>query len=126
MRPLVAEEAGDAPEHAQRLDRAGCFGFAHVGCFPAELIENTAHRRLRRLVVPADEHGWLAALVLRVDHARIADGIEGFDEAYGGKLPLQALHEGLVERGEESQHSIDGRLVCEWIRRVDDGFSGEI
>src|SRR3989442_1590670 len=42
VRPLVARETRNAPEHAQRLDRARRLGFAHVGRLPAELHDNVA------------------------------------------------------------------------------------
>ena len=60
MRPLIAQETGDAPEHAQRLDGAGGFSLAHVGRFPTELVEDAAHFLFRCLVVAANEHGRLA------------------------------------------------------------------
>ena len=102
VRPLVADEAGDAPEHAQRLDGAGGFGLAHIGRFPTELIENPAHDFLRRVVVATDEHRWFPAFEFRIDHAGVADGIEGLDEPRVCELLLEALHERLVEIGEES------------------------
>jgi hypothetical protein len=40
MLPLVADEAGNAPEDTERLDGTGGFHFAHVGGLPAELVEN--------------------------------------------------------------------------------------
>src|SRR5437016_12943123 len=65
--PIVAQEARDAPEHAQRLNGAGGLGFAHVQRLPAELIENVAHRLLCRVVVAAHAHRRLSVLELWVD-----------------------------------------------------------
>src|SRR6266699_2037628 len=79
VRPIVAQEAGDAPEDAQRLDGAGRLGLPHVGGFPAELLEEAGHRLLRTVVVAADEHGRPAALEVRVDHAGAAHGVERLD-----------------------------------------------
>src|SRR5262245_10644313 len=56
MGPIVAKETGDTPEHAQRFNRAAGLRLAHVGGFPAELVEDAAHGLLRALVVAADEH----------------------------------------------------------------------
>jgi hypothetical protein len=39
VRPLVADEARDTPEHAERLDRARGFYASHVLGLPAELVE---------------------------------------------------------------------------------------
>src|SRR5574341_66194 len=107
MNPIVSEEAGDAPEHAQWLDCTRRLGLAHVCRFPAELIEDSAHDFLRSIVVAADEHRRLATLELRIHHARTADGIEGFDEVYIGKLTLQPLHQGFVEIREKLQYAVD-------------------
>src|SRR6516165_2364188 len=81
MGPIIAQEAGNEPEHAERLDSAGGLGFAHVGRLPAELVEDAAHRLLCRVVVAADEHSRFALLEAWVDHERAADGIERLDEA---------------------------------------------
>ena len=78
------------------------------------------------LVVAADEHGRLAALELRIHHARIADGIERFDEADVAELALQPLHQGLVEIGEEPQDAVGRWGVRNGIGRVDDGLSRQI
>src|ERR1051325_6601921 len=40
VRPLVAQEAWNAPEHAQRLDCPRGLDLAHVGGFPPELIQD--------------------------------------------------------------------------------------
>src|SRR5258705_10087846 len=37
MGRFLAQEGGDAPEHAERLDGAGGLGFAHVRHLPPEL-----------------------------------------------------------------------------------------
>src|SRR5262249_33618414 len=70
---LVAREDRDAPEHAKRLDRAGGFGTAHVGGFPAELIDDLGDRLFCGLIVAADEHGGAPALELRIHHAPVTD-----------------------------------------------------
>jgi hypothetical protein len=38
--PVVFAEARDAPQHAERFDGTGGYGAAHVGGFPAELVED--------------------------------------------------------------------------------------
>src|SRR5262245_54357334 len=91
--PVVAQEARDAPEHAEGLDGTGSFGLAHVRGLPAELIENDGDGLFRRLVVAADEHRRPATREVRVHHEGIADGVEGLDEARVGKLALQALQQ---------------------------------
>src|SRR5256885_15825105 len=66
--PAAAKESGDAPEHAQRLDRARRLDRAQVLGVPAESIEHGPHLRLCRLVVPADEHRGRPPVKLRVYH----------------------------------------------------------
>ena len=55
MHPFVPKKSGDAPEHAERLDRADRLDLPHVRRFPAELVQNAAHGLLRHLVIAADE-----------------------------------------------------------------------
>src|SRR5436309_15222894 len=43
VRPFAAEKSGNAPEDAERLDRARRFDGAHVGRLPSELSENPFH-----------------------------------------------------------------------------------
>ena len=73
MNPVIAEKTRYAPKHAEWFNGTGRLGLAHVRRFPAELIEDCTYDRLRCLVVPANEDSWLAALELRVHHARAAD-----------------------------------------------------
>jgi hypothetical protein len=49
------QEAGDAPEPTQWLDRTRRLGLSYVHCFPSELIEDSTHDLFRLLVVPANE-----------------------------------------------------------------------
>src|SRR5437667_12611039 len=95
--PVLTQEARDAPEHAQWLDRTGCLDRAHIGRLPAELIENAAHGFLRRQVIAADEHGGLAALEPGIDHAGVAYGVERFDEAHAFEFTLKPLHQRFIE-----------------------------
>jgi hypothetical protein len=39
---------------------------------------------------------------------------------------LRTLHEGLVEAGEELQHSVDGRIVGDRVGRIDGGLAGQV
>src|SRR3954447_16832455 len=68
VRPLVAQEARDAPEDAEGLDGARRLGGPHVRGLPAELVEDARRVSLGAVVVAADEHRGLALLVLRLDH----------------------------------------------------------
>src|SRR3954468_5534068 len=79
--PLVAEEAGDAPEHAERFNRAGGFHAPHVFAFPAELVEDAGDGLLRGRIVAADEHGRPDAPEPGIDHAHAPDGIECLHQA---------------------------------------------
>src|SRR5271167_36032 len=80
VRPVIAKKARDAPEHAQGFDGARSRYAAHICRFPTELILNLAHGLLGCFMIAADEHGWLAALELRIHHAGVADRIEGLHE----------------------------------------------
>ena len=126
MGPLVVEEAGDAPEDAQRFNGAGGDGATHVGCFPAEGIEDGSDGLLGGVVVSADEHGGLDAVEVGVDHGGGADGVEGFDEVGVGELVLQLLHEGVGGSGVEGEDAVIGGQVLDGIAGVDDGFPGEV
>ena len=120
VRPLVLGEAQDAPQHAQRLDRARRFHLAHVGCLPAELIVDAAHDGLGLVVIAADEHGRLgAARKMRIDHARVADGVVRLDEMRVGKRVLQSLHQRPIEVGVEFQHAVFRRRIRNRVGRVD-------
>src|SRR6185369_12246596 len=119
MGPLIAQKTGDAPQHAQRLDGAGALDLAHIGRLPAELVEQAADRLLGRLVVPADEHGRLAAGELWVDHACVAYRVERLDQTRVPKLALQLLHQGFVEIGEELEHTVAWRRIGDRVGGVD-------
>jgi hypothetical protein len=54
QRPVALANARDAPEHAERLDRARRFDCAHVLGIPAELIEKLRHDPLGVGVIAAD------------------------------------------------------------------------
>ena len=77
MHPFVPKKTGDAPQHAERLDRAGRLDLPHVRRFPAELIQNAAYGLLRGLVIAADEHRQRTPFKRGIDHAGMTDGIEG-------------------------------------------------
>src|SRR5208283_3594664 len=70
--PTVLRQAGDAPQHAQWLDRAGGFDGPHVGRVPPELVENPSTFGFRALVISADEHRGRSAGKLRIHHERAA------------------------------------------------------
>src|SRR6185503_3383379 len=59
--PLVAQEAGDAPEDAERLDGARGLHAAHVAGLVAELGEHLGDLALGFLAVAAEEHRRLRA-----------------------------------------------------------------
>jgi hypothetical protein len=124
--PVVLQEAGDAPEHAERFDRARGPGRAHVRRFPAELIQNHRHGFFRRVIVAANKHRGFPARKLRVHHAGTANGIERLHKPDSDKLALQLLHRRLVEVREKLQHAVDRRGVSNGIGRVDHGFPSEI
>src|SRR5271157_2530570 len=79
-RPVALRDSGDAPEHAERLDRPRRFDRAHILRVPAELVEDLGHDPLGLGIVAADEHGRTAAGEMRIDHLRIADRVERLDE----------------------------------------------
>ena len=81
MNPIVAKEAGDTPEHTERLNRAGGLSLTHIDRFPTKLSKDSGDGLLRRIVVTAYEHRWLTALELWIHHARVADRIESLDKA---------------------------------------------
>jgi transposase len=51
MRPAVAQESGNAPEDAQRLDGARALNASHIRHVEPELIEDGLHIALRALMV---------------------------------------------------------------------------
>src|SRR5688572_28546820 len=53
--PTVASKSGDAPQHAQRLDRAGALDRPHVRHVEPELVEDCGYRALRLFLIAADE-----------------------------------------------------------------------
>lgn len=93
MCPLIVQEAGNAPEHAKRLDGARGVGVAHVGGLPAELVKDGGHGPLCAVVIAADEHGWPSGFEMRIDELAVSDGAKGFDEVSGWKFVLQLLHQ---------------------------------
>src|SRR5215469_15932101 len=111
MHLFVVKKERDAPKHAEWLDGARGLGAAHVSCLPAELVEDACDFGLRSLVTAADEHRWLAFLELRIDHAHVSDGVEGFHEVRLRSSGLQLLHQRLVRTGKEPQYTVCGRRV---------------
>src|SRR5438105_2603129 len=111
VRPVVPEEARDAPEHAERLDRAGRLDAAHVLRLPAELGEDRRDLDLGRGAVAADEHGGLGPPEVGVDHERVPDGRERLHEVRLRRELLEALHEGLVHRREVLEDALRRRAV---------------
>src|SRR5580765_3975352 len=76
VRPLVSKEAGDAPQHAERLNRPRRLGASHILALPAELIQDAPDLSLGGFIAAADEHGRLRAAEIRVHHERVADAGE--------------------------------------------------
>ena len=97
MHPAVLAETGNAPKEAERLDRPGSLGGAHVFRFSAKQVENRRYLRLRRVVIAADEHGGSDAPEIRIDHMQVADAIERLDKMRIWRGALQAFHQGVVE-----------------------------
>src|SRR5687768_16871587 len=60
--PVLAQEAGDAPQDAQGLDRPRCLDESHIRGLPTELVEKPGHGLLGGRVVAADEHRRFAPL----------------------------------------------------------------
>src|SRR2546426_8229524 len=54
--PLVLAKSRDAPQLAQRLDRARRLCGAHVRTLPSELIDDSRHNRLRPRIIATVEH----------------------------------------------------------------------
>jgi hypothetical protein len=67
---------GDTPQDAKWLDRPCRLYAAHVLGLPTELIEDPRNGALRGRVVPADKHRWAHTAEVRMDHARVTDGVE--------------------------------------------------
>ena len=86
------------------------------------MIDDALHGRFGLIVVAANEHGRLAALQLRIDHHRIADGIERLDEVRVRESGLQALHQRLIEIGEKLQHAVSRRRIGDRIGGVNYRF----
>src|SRR5262245_22197759 len=121
--PVVAQEAGNAPQHAQRLNGTSRLYLPHVRSFPAELIQDPCHHCLRCLVIATNEHCGPAALELWIHHASVPNRVESFDEANASKLALKTLHQRLIEVGEKSQDAIRRRLIRYRVRRIDHRFA---
>ena len=88
MNPIVAKEAGNTPEDAERLDRTGSLNLTHIGGLPAELVKDSGYSLLCLIVVAAYEHCRLAAFELWIHHACVADRIESLNEASTFKFAL--------------------------------------
>jgi len=126
MSPVIPEEARNTPQHAEWLKGAGSFDLSHVGDLPAELIEDVAHDFLRRLIIAAYEHRRLAARELRIDHQRIAHGIESLDKARIRKLALKPFHQRVIQTSKEFQHAVDGRRVGDRVLCIDDRLAHHV
>ena len=124
MDPVVAQEAGGAPQLAQGLDGPGPFHAADVLGVPAEPIEERRDLSLGGGVGSRDEHGGAPAGELGVDHERVAHGAEGLHEARRRNGALQALHEGVVRAGEEREDPVH-RWAGDGIGGVDDHLAFE-
>src|ERR1700724_3282687 len=74
----------------------------------------------RPVALPLPEQRRLDARELRIDHQRIAHGIESLDKARILKLALKPFHQRLIKTGEEFQHAVDGRRVGDRVRCIDD------
>ena len=90
------------------------------------MIEQLGDDSPRPLVIPANEQGWPPVGKLRVDHARVAHGIERLDEMSLRKFSLESFHERLVGSREKLQNAVHGWQVRDGIGRVDDRFACEI
>src|SRR5215471_8798642 len=93
VRPLIAEEAGQAPQYAERFDGPRSLGRPHVLRLPSELIEQPRYLGLGGGVVATDEHGRLDAAEVGVDHEGTADRRKDFDEARRRRFFLEAFHQ---------------------------------
>src|SRR5215471_218016 len=126
VKPFIPQKARYTPEHAEGFNCTGCLGLAHIGRFPAELIQYAGHRLFSGIVVAANKHSGLAALKLRIDHADAAHGVERLDEASAFELALEPLHKRLVEVGKELQHAVHWRRVSYRVGGVDDRLPREV
>src|SRR5690348_16879097 len=109
MVPLVSQESGEAPEDAEGLDRARCGETTAIERLPAELRDDIRDLLLRAGVVPAVEHGRRPLFEPRIDHARVADAVEGLHHVSLPSFGLHSLGERFVGSGEEREHAIRGR-----------------
>src|ERR1039458_10472924 len=76
VRPLVLAQPGDAPQHAQRLQRARRNDAAAIEGLPTEAPDHAFHLMLGGRVVAAKEHRGRPLLVSRMNHARRAHAVE--------------------------------------------------
>lgn len=93
MGPLVPPEAGNAPEHAKRLNGPRGLHVAHVFRFPSKLVQYLLHFSLRTIVVPTDEHRRWTVGEARVDHECIPNTAKRLDKVNGWVGLLQFLHQ---------------------------------
>ena len=126
MRPLIAKEAGYAPELTQRFDGPRRFRLSHVLRFPAKRREDIRHRSSRLFIIATDEHGRGAGGEFRFIHETAADAIESLDQPGVGKQALRPLHQRLVRAGHEWKHAIDGCARRDGIRDIDHDLAPEI
>ena len=126
MRPLVPQEPGNAPQHAQRLNGPRGFGTAHVLHFPAECFQDPSHLRLGSFVVPADEHRGFRSTEVRTHHVGASHAVEGLHEVRRRIHPLELLHQAVVQGGEELQDAVLRRGLRDGVRGVDHGLAGQV
>ena len=120
------QEAGDAPQHAQRFEGAGGHDAAAIERFPTELLRDLGDLRLGAGVVAAEKHGGHALLVARVHHPGVADAVEGLDHARLRSPLLNLLAQRFVRSRGVGQHALDGRPVGDGIGGIHHRFPGEV
>src|SRR5882724_7450237 len=70
MGPLVFLESRNAPKHAKRFDSPSRDDGSTIKRLPSKLLDYLGHFGFCFRIVSANEHGWDALFVLRIDHSR--------------------------------------------------------
>src|SRR6266567_4087592 len=96
MGPLVAQKAGDAPEHAEGFDGSCCDDFSTIEWLPTELAQNLRNLRLCRWVITAEEHSRCALFIVWIHHLRISHAVECLDDMRFRKDSLNFLCQRLI------------------------------
>src|SRR5437879_12388629 len=91
VRPLVSQQARQAPEAYQWFERAGAGNAAAIEGLPAKLADHVGDLRFGALVLAAEEHGGCALLVKWVYHARVAYTVECLHYVCTGQQSLNAF-----------------------------------